>query len=568
MAIGMSQPIILVANATVAKLINAPPEVKLLVSELLSYAVEGAEFMHAFASGTWSGRSSFFQTVKGTFPAGFFHMVHGELIRRGYTVHTKRSPLPSPLGPDSPVVDEFGNEDPRYDYQMRALRQVEKHGRGVIQVATGGGKSKICKLIVSRFRRMTMFLTTRGVLMYQMKDGFEDAGFRVGIVGDGEWSPTRGINVGMVQTLVSQLEPTDVPTEAKKIIERILKAEEKEVEALKAELVAKKTPVPAIHKQIDALIKRQEKNRTSEKEIERQATERAERATKVRARLIKLLELVEVVIGEEAHEAGGNSYYEILRHCKNAQIRVALTATPFMRQDAESNMRLMAAFGPVLIKVSEKMLIDRGVLARPIFKFAETPQHAKVKKSTGWQRAYKFGIVENGERNRIIFNETAKAVARGLPVMLLIQHKAHGALLQGMFSANGIASQFIQGADDQAARKKALGRLKDGTLNVLIGTTILDVGVDVPAVGMVILAGGGKAEIALRQRIGRGLRAKKRGPNIAFILDFQDGLNMHLKAHAATRRAIVDETPGFVENILPPAQDFPWHEFENLSKAA
>jgi superfamily II DNA or RNA helicase len=28
--------------------------------------------------------------------------------------------------------------------------------------------------------------------------------------------------------------------------------------------------------------------------------------------------MVEVVIGEEAHEAGGNSYYEILQHCKNA----------------------------------------------------------------------------------------------------------------------------------------------------------------------------------------------------------------------------------------------------------
>ena len=43
---------------------------------------------------------------------------------------------------------------------------------------------------------------------------------------------------------------------------------------------------------------------------------------------------------------------------------------------------------------------------------------------------------------------------------------------------------------------------------------ILDVGVDVPSVGCIILAGGGKAEVANRQRIGRGLRAKKLGPNI------------------------------------------------------
>ncbi len=36
----------------------------------------------------------------------------------------------------------------------------------------------------------------------------------------------------------------------------------------------------------------------------------------VRQQTIKLLELFEFVILEEAHEAGGNSYYEIMRHCK------------------------------------------------------------------------------------------------------------------------------------------------------------------------------------------------------------------------------------------------------------
>jgi superfamily II DNA or RNA helicase len=86
---------------------------------------------------------------------------------------------------------------------------------------------------------------------------------------------------------------------------------------------------------------------------------------------------------------------------------------------------------------------------------------------------------------------------------------------------------------------------------VLIGSTILDVGVDVPAVGMVILAGGGKAEVANRQRIGRGLREKKNEmPNVAFIVDFADGFNTHLSGHYRTRRAIVESTPGFAENVV------------------
>ncbi|MEZ6841333.1 hypothetical protein ABVN80_14770 [Acinetobacter baumannii] len=38
-----------------------------------------------------------------------------------------------------------------------------------------------------------------------------------------------------------------------------------------------------------------------------------------------------------------------------------------------------------------------------------------------------------------------------------------------------------------------MNKLASGSVDALIGTTILDVGVDVPAVGMIILAGGGKA---------------------------------------------------------------------------
>ena len=57
---------------------------------------------------------------------------------------------------------------------------------------------------------------------------------------------------------------------------------------------------------------------------------------------------------------------------------------------------------------------------------------------------------------------------------------------------------------------------------------VLDVGVDVPAVGMVILAGAGKTQVANRQRIGRGLRAKKEGPNVCFVVDFDDPFNKYL----------------------------------------
>jgi superfamily II DNA or RNA helicase len=221
-------------------------------------------------------------------------------------------------------------------------------------------------------------------------------------------------------------------------------------------------------------------------------------------------------------------------------------------------MRLMAAFGPVGMVVSEKTLIDRGILATPYFKVVTglTPP-AKLHRYTGWQAAYRIGITQNFERNKHIVRETLRASKYGLTSMVLIQHREHGELLERMMTAVKMRAKFIHGDSSQPERMKALNALESGKLDVVIGSTILDVGVDVPAVGMIVLGGGGKAEVGLRQRIGRGLREKKNGmPNVALIVDFADERNTHLRTHALTRQQIIANTDGFRERMLPPGGDF------------
>ena len=374
----------------------------------------------------------------------------------------------------------------------------------IAQIATGGGKSRIVKLVYARIARPTLFLTTRSLLMYQMRDAFEkDMGVQCSVLGDGQFGEVRAdgrqfikrMTVGMVQTLISRLELPDP----------------------------------------------------------RQPPEKQEAQARVRQQTIDLLSKFEVVIGEEAHEAAGNGYFEILKHCKNASYRLALTATPFMKDDEEANMRLMASFGSIGIRVSEKMLIDRGILAKPHFKIIglKTPP-VNLRRKTAWQAAYRLGIVTNPERNTAIVNEAREGAHHGLTSMILIQQKAHGSALQQELEKAGLRVRFIQGEDDQDERKRALDALGRGDIDSLIGTTILDVGVDVPAV----LAGGGKAQVALRQRIGRGLRAKKRGPNAALVVDFDDPFNFYTKDHAAQRLSIIQATPGFAENVLPAGKPF------------
>lgn len=484
-------------NPVTAKLYKADDDAKVIVSTLLSYTVDGYEFTDAHKSRGWDGKSTFFNWGPATFPRGFVDDVEKALQARGYTVQRVCRPLPTPLGPVLPKVDSFG-ESPRYDYQMKTVNQLLKLGVMIARVATGGGKSRIAKLATARLNRPTLFMTTRKGLLHQMAKAYRKSGFSVGIMGDGEWDPDSMLNCAMVQTLISRLaEPEEGDNSAA-----------------------------------------------------------AMRQHRIRAKTIAYLETVEFVIGEEAHEAGGNSYYEVLRYCRKAEYRLALTATPFMRGDEEANMRLKAAFGPIGIEVSEKLLIERGILARPIFKYIECEHPKKLRKTTPYLRAVELGIIENEFRNKAIVKEVGRAAQYGLTSMVLVIRKQHGDELMKLFKAVGLRAEYIFGDKNQDARDAALGRLERGEIDVLIGTNILDVGIDVPAVGLVALAGGGKAEVALRQRIGRGLREKKSGPNVCLVIDFVDGVNKTLREHAYTRRQVVEQTRGFAENILAANDDF------------
>ena len=499
--------ITLLANPTVAAIYKPTQEDKIAVNEILSYHVAGYENMQMFKSGRWDGKASFFKWNNSAFPAGFLYFVAANMKKLGYDVRIQRKPLPKPLGPERPKVG-FAGKDPRYDYQYETVDRLVKYGQEIAQLATGSGKTLTSEIAFARINRPTLFITTRALLMYQMKKNFErDFKIPVSVIGDGEFglegdsSKLGMFTVAMVQTLYARLKGPEADDRGKVREEKI----------------------------------------------------------NIQKQTIELLKRFEFLILEEAHESSGNGYFEICNYCKNAAYRLALTATPFMKDDEEANMRLMAVAGPIGIRVSEKQLIDSGILARPYFKFAKLSKRPKyLQKRTPWQAAYRIGIVENEERNQVVVDEALKARDHGLSVMCLVLYKSHGTLLKNKMQNAGLKAAFIFGENNAEERQQKLNELKNGEIDVLIGSTILDVGVDVPAVGMVILAGGGKAEVAIRQRIGRGLRAKKNGPNVCFVMDFADGFNNHLINHATQRKAIITTTPGFDEGVV---EEFPYHLF-------
>lgn len=491
----MATLINIVSNATTSKLIDPSNEVKLIITELLSYYVDGYENTYAFKRKKWDGRSTMFSWQTNSFPVGFLWTINSALTKLGYKVVNLSKSRPEPLGRLPETLGGFSYSD-RYDYQWEGIEALERNGIMISRFATGAGKTFHAALAAKRIGRPTLILTKRQPLMYQFWERLKDFEFKPGIVGDNRFNIKEELTVAMSQTLSKKLEPPK-------------NAEQK-----------------AMHDAVKAYLNK-----------------------------------VEFIIGEEVHEISDNSYYNIIQNCPNAYWRLGLTATPYMRNKSEANMRLLGSFGNIGIDVSEKTLIDRGINAKPIFKFAEYDKPTNIKFGSNYQKAVFESITHCKERNNVILEHCLKARDKKLPTLILIHRQEHGKVLKALLKAAGLKVEFIWGETDSDERRDVLKKLANGKIDVLIGSTIVDVGVDVPAIGLVILAGGGKAEVSYRQRIGRGLREKRSGPNICFVLDFLDEHHKNLNEHFMERLKVIKGTPGFAENLLKRGEDFPWSMF-------
>lgn len=549
----MTKSLKIVHNAVRAKLIEPDRNARLIVNELLSYKIETG------IKGMGVAHGSMFDMNKDFFPTGFVRLVRSTLEKHGYRIIVVGKTVPAPGGPEFPVVSGFA-PDPRYDYQNKTMQRLVQLQRMTAQVATGGGKSEIFKLCCERLKLPTLFITTRKSLMYQMAKGYKSAmsSRPVGFLGDGHWSPQEnGVNFAIVDTLVSRMEKSSFDIELDRLVEKHVNMLDREIErVLKKECL----PInPALLRKADSDTKERiekirktitDKYAVSTRDMRQKAQDTADKKARIRAETVAFLEKIGFLTLEEAHEVSGTGFFDLCNAMTNAHYRLALTATPNMKDSEEANMRLAAVAGTIGIRVTEKELIDKGILATPYFKFLESRKPEGVLRGSSFPVAYERGIVKNAGRNTQILQHVMEAKKYGLTSMILVQHTAHGDLLKNLLKTAGLKVEFIRGEDSQEERQRALDMLGAGKLDALIGTTILDVGVDVPSVGQIILAGGGKAEVAVRQRIGRGLRAKKKGPNACPVVIFQDSWNNHTNSHSRECRRIVTETPGFAENVV------------------
>lgn len=448
-----------------------------LVDNETRYLVPGHEFTPLYKRGHWDGWKCLLNKRSNTFPAGLLPRVQAVLEASGHRVSVS---IDDPPGEELPVSRKKSVHALR-PYQTECIESAVERQRGVIEIATGGGKTLIATEIIRRLRRRALFLVTTKDLLHQTIRTFSGSlSWSIGQAGDGIIN-IGDITVATVQTCARAL---DIKLEP----------------MADGEKFEKDSPASG-YEALSALI--------------------AE---------------APVVFFDECHHLPANSVFQLASAMERAHWRFGLSATPY-RQDG-MDLLIEAALGRKIHSSPASRLIEDGFLVPPTIHYLSVPA-LRVTGKPEYQEIYQHYVVENPARNQLVAKAARRMVELGRRVLILVNHVRHGELLQEILP--GVP--LVQGCETSTTRKEIFQSLQDGTLRLAIATTLADEGLDVPALDGLVLAGAGRSPTRAMQRVGRALRLFE-GKSSALVVDFDDQAPF-LVRHAEARRQIFEAEPAF-----------------------
>lgn len=458
------------------------------LDKLLSFYVEGYQYTRAFTQGYfkdgrfvhWDGKKHLL-TQKMVFPTGLLTKVKDFLERKSIEViiDDQRSVVKS--GTELPIC----NFEPR-EYQQEAVDAAITSGTGMIRIGTGGGKSAICIMISARYNIPTMIYVVGKDLLYQFHKTAEKLlNQKIGIIGDGKCEIQK-INICSIWTAITAF---DVKSNVS------LDDEDWAPEII------------AVSNQQKKLIK-------------------------------SAVENANLAIFDEAHFLATDTIQSIFKAGKKCRYIYGFSGTDW--RDDGADLLLESVCGPRIYNLPSSKLIENNFLVPPKIVFYNVPE-LEERLASNYLSVYSKYIVKNDVRNEMIIDVVRKLIEKNRKILILVRQIAHGKKLAEMLS--DIPLFFVNGEVDGETRQEVKQAFEDGTYKCLIASSVFDIGVDIPCLDALVLAGGGKSSVRALQRIGRVLRPYKEKKD-AFVIDFLDNAK-YLEKHSALRVAIYQTEPNF-----------------------
>ena len=459
-----------------------------LLRNKLSFRQVGVEHVEAFRRGHWDG-VTYLVNNKRRFSLGLLDKVQ-EFMTENNLVYATEDRRPPYLAPEPIDLSKklAGLKIVPRDYQQRVVDLTDDHRRGVIRACTSSGKTLIIAMMAAKLNKPCVIHVVGLQLLQQFHDTlsslFEE---KIGWIGNGMVDIQR-INVASIWTLGKALN-IDL-----------------------ADLI------------------------NEDDEIDEDAFSESDKG-----RIIQMLADSPVHIVDECQFIVTNSLRSIYAAI-NPESLYGLSGTPY-REDG-TDLLAESILGPKIVDISASELIERGVIVQPVITFVDVP---KLKRGSAplntYQQVYKNYIVENEIRNNLVIDNSLSLVNNDLRVLVLFKQIKHGNILADLCKARGIKYALLSGKDSLEKRNQVIQDFRDKKIDLILASVVFDIGVNIPEISGLILAGGGKASGRALQRIGRVIRAYP-GKKKAYIVDFQDNVKF-LNAHSKKRCETYRQEKGF-----------------------
>ena len=256
----------------------------------------------------------------------------------------------------------------------------------------------------------------------------------------------------------------------------------------------------------------------------------------------------DVVIVDESHHISSlktnrkgefqGTYAKILSTLL-APVRFGFTAT--LPETEEGRLALEGFIGPVIDEVTIQEGMDLEFLAKPKIKLINVPMNSKIsnREVVSYKDIYKEGIVLYRQRHRLIIEEAKRLADLGQSSLIYVNHIEHGERLLDVANRIGLKTYFVQGIMGAEERETLRTALHNKEILTIVATIAWAEGVNIKSLDCIMVAGGGKSELSLLQKVGRGFRRDTNKDEIV-ICDFLDN-GRYLSDHCVERLSVYVE---------------------------
>lgn len=214
-----------------------------------------------------------------------------------------------------------------------------------------------------------------------------------------------------------------------------------------------------------------------------------------------------LVIFDEAHHVPAETFKEVAL-ALDTPYRLAISATP-KREDG-NEMLIYEAVGPLVYRATYSEMVEAGLVV-PV-------EHYRVYVRLSAEEEQEYRAAQSTTDNAIVLRNIASRASAKIPVAVeIIKREAslgHKVLVFTQFleQARAIYEElrnFMRAeliTSEERDRDTAFSRFLSGASRVVVTTTVLDEGVDVPDADVAVIVSGSGSKRQMLQRVGRVVR--------------------------------------------------------------